>query len=119
MYDLFVLYLGNVEVSLCIQGMLYGFVYFFFVIFQELSMHISVCRRPVCGYFTELVDIEYISIMQDLYGLIWCLCDCVLWEMEELILCKNLGVWDYVYTGGVALHVYLGHRVYGAMLAYL
>lgn len=82
-------------------------------------MHISVCRRQVCDYFTELVDVEYVSVMQYLYDLIWCLCDCVLWEMEELIVCKNWGMWGYVYAGGVAFHVYLGHRVYNAVFAYL
>lgn len=41
-----------------------------FVIFQELSMHMSVCKKQVCECFTELVDVEYVSVMQYLYDLI-------------------------------------------------
>lgn len=46
-----------------------------------------------------------------LYDWMWCLCDCVFCEMEELILSENLGVWGYIYAGSVALRMYLGHRV--------
>lgn len=94
-YDLFVSYLRNVEGSLCIQGMSYGYVYFF---------HFLIFRSCVCWWMVYMLVLCGVCML-------WCDCDCVFREMEELILHENLGVWGYVYAGTVALHVYLGHRV--------
>lgn len=53
--------------------------------------------------FTQQVDLVYAGAM-------WCLCDCVVCEMEELILCEDLRVWGSVYAASVALCVYLGQN---------